>query len=96
MNASLDQAFPLYFPFFFVLLWFAVTVLLGFMSGWYFLMRRFPDRAEAPLRAFKKSIGVHRSRGRPLALDLKRLSRRPARGHDANLWAFLSGHSNDV
>jgi len=57
MNASLDQNFPLYFPFFFVLLWFAVTVLLGFMSGWYFLMRRFPDRPETPLRTFNNQSG---------------------------------------
>jgi hypothetical protein len=57
MNASLDQNFPLYFPLFFVLMWFAVTVLLGFMSGWYFLMRRFPDRPETPLRAFNNQSG---------------------------------------
>jgi hypothetical protein len=40
-----------------VLLWFAVTVLLGFASGWYFLMRRFPDRPEAPLCTFKNQSG---------------------------------------
>jgi hypothetical protein len=57
MNASLDQTFPLYFPLFFVLLWFAVTALLGFISGWYFLMRRFPDRPEAPLRTFNNQSG---------------------------------------
>jgi hypothetical protein len=57
MNASLDQNFPLYFPFFFVLLWFAATVLLGFVSGWYFLMRRFPDRPETPIRTFKNQSG---------------------------------------
>ena len=57
MNASLDQTFPLYFPLFFVLLWFAVTVLLGFISGWYFLMRRFPDRPEVPLRTLNNQSG---------------------------------------
>jgi hypothetical protein len=57
MNALLDQNFPLYFPLFFVLLWLAVSVLLGFMSGWYVLMRRFPDRAETPLRTFKNQSG---------------------------------------
>jgi predicted permease len=56
VNASL-QTFPLYFPLFFVLLWFAVTVLLGFISGWYFLRRRFPDRPEAPLRTFNNQSG---------------------------------------
>jgi hypothetical protein len=58
MKASLDQNFPLYFPIFFVLMWFAVTVLLGFMSGWYSLMRRFPDRPETPLRTFKNQSGT--------------------------------------
>jgi hypothetical protein len=57
VNASLDQTFPLYFPIFFVLLWFAVTVLLGFISGWYLLMRRFPDRPEAPLRTYNNQSG---------------------------------------
>jgi hypothetical protein len=57
MNTSLEQNFALYFPAFFVLLWFAVTVILGFMSGWYFLMRRFPDRPETPLSTFKNQSG---------------------------------------
>jgi hypothetical protein len=57
MNASLDQIYPLYFLLFFVLLWFAVTVLLGFISGWYFLLRIFPDRPETPLRTFKNQSG---------------------------------------
>jgi hypothetical protein len=61
MNTSLDQNFALYFPVLFALLWFAVTVILGFMSGWYFLMRRFPDQPETPLCTVKNqsgSIGV--------------------------------------
>jgi hypothetical protein len=57
MNASLDQTFALYFPIFFVLLWLGVTVLLGFLSGWYSLMRRFPDRPETPLQTFKNQSG---------------------------------------
>ena len=52
-----EQHFPLYFPIFFALLWFAITVLLGFISGWYLLMRRFPDRPEAPLRTYKNQSG---------------------------------------
>ncbi len=40
---------PLYFLIFFPLLWFAVTMLLSFLSGWFGLMERFPDRAENPL-----------------------------------------------
>jgi len=57
MNASLEQNFPLYFPIFFALMWFAVTVLLGFMSGWYTLMRRYPDRSEVALRTFQNQSG---------------------------------------
>ncbi len=40
---------PLYFLIFFPLLWFAVTMLLSFLSGWFGLMERFPDRTENPL-----------------------------------------------
>jgi hypothetical protein len=47
----------LYFPVFFALMWMSVTVLLGFLSGWYFLMRRFPDRPETPLQTFKNQSG---------------------------------------
>lgn len=54
---TMEQNFPLYFPFFFALLWLAVTVILGFVSGWYSLMRRFPDRLETPLRTFKNQSG---------------------------------------
>lgn len=53
----MDQNAALYFPVFFVLLWLAVTVLLGFRSGWYSLMRRFPDRPETPLQTFKNQSG---------------------------------------
>jgi hypothetical protein len=53
----MEQTFALYFPVFFVLLWLGVTVLLGLLSGWYFLMRRFPDRPETPLQTFKNQSG---------------------------------------
>ena len=53
----MEQNFALYFPVFFVLLWLGVTVLLGFLSGWYFLMRRFPDQPETPLQTFKNQSG---------------------------------------
>ena len=49
MNALADQNFVLYFPVFFALLWFGVTLFLEFLSGWYLLMRRFPDRPETPV-----------------------------------------------
>ena len=53
----MDQNTALYFPVFFVLLWLGVTVFLGFLSGWYSLMRRFPDRSETPLQTFKNQSG---------------------------------------
>lgn len=44
---------------FFVLLWLFVCVLLGFLSGWFSLMRAFPDRPqEAPLAVFKNESGM--------------------------------------
>src|ERR1700681_2938215 len=38
-----------YFLLFFVLMWLGITSLLGLMSGWYSLMRQYPDRPEEPL-----------------------------------------------
>jgi hypothetical protein len=44
---------------FFVLLWLLVCVILGFFSGWYLLMRTFPDRPhEEPLAVFKHESGM--------------------------------------
>ncbi len=37
------------FPLFFVGLWLVVTGLLGLLSGWFVLMKRFPDQEGAPL-----------------------------------------------
>ncbi len=37
---------PLYFLIAFPLLWFAVTNILSFLSGWFGLMERYPDRDE--------------------------------------------------
>ena len=37
---------PLYFLIAFPLLWFAVTMILSFLSGWFGLMERYPDRDE--------------------------------------------------
>ena len=41
----------------FALLWVSVTALLGFVSGWYGLMRRYPDRPEAALLTLKNQSG---------------------------------------
>ena len=44
---------------FFVLLWLLVTVILGFFSGWYSLMRAFPDRPyEEAVAIFKGESGM--------------------------------------
>lgn len=41
----------------FPLLWFAVTMVLSFMSGWFGLMERFPDRSEDPLASLTNQSG---------------------------------------
>ena len=44
---------------FIVLVWLLVCVILGFFSGWFFLMRAFPDRPhEEPLAVFKNESGM--------------------------------------
>jgi hypothetical protein len=40
---------PLYFLICFPLFWFAVATLLSYLSGWFGLMERYPDRAEDAL-----------------------------------------------
>ncbi len=45
----MDAVIPvLLFPVFFVALWVGVTWLLGWMSGWFALMERYPDKPEKP------------------------------------------------
>src|ERR1700733_12498716 len=42
----------------FPLLWLLVSAILGFFSGWYSLMRAFPDRSyEEPVAVFKRESG---------------------------------------
>lgn len=51
MQDLLAQNVFLWFPVFFVALWLFVTYILGFASGWFRLMERYPDRAdEKPLQ----------------------------------------------
>jgi hypothetical protein len=38
-------------------MWLAITTLLGLLSGWYFLMQRFPDRDEKELSQLKYQSG---------------------------------------
>ena len=51
------QQFPLYFPVFFVLMWLGITTFLGLLSGWYALMRRYPDQNEEALQTYSRQSG---------------------------------------
>lgn len=48
MQGPLVALLAVAFPIGFVLMWLAIGGLLGFISGWYGLMKRFPDRDEPP------------------------------------------------
>jgi hypothetical protein len=48
---------PLYFLTCFPLFWFAVTMLLSFVSGWYGLMERYPDHGETALAVLANQSG---------------------------------------
>src|SRR3984957_11342513 len=48
---------PLYFLLAFPLLWFAVTMILSFLSGWFGLMERYPDRDEIPVVTLANQSG---------------------------------------
>ena len=48
---------PFLAPVFIVVLWFAVCVLLGALSGWYRLTAAFPDRDEAPILRLRGQSG---------------------------------------
>jgi hypothetical protein len=49
MDGLIKQYTPLLFPVFFVFLWLAVTTTLWFLSGWYSLMRKYPNREDEAL-----------------------------------------------
>jgi hypothetical protein len=57
MNAFWFPSNPTSFLLFFIFMWFSVTTLLGLLSGWYSLMRRFPDRPESPLLTLRNLSG---------------------------------------
>ena len=54
MNASPN---PLYFLIAFPLLWCSVTMILSFLSGWFGLMERYPDRDEIPVVTLANQSG---------------------------------------
>src|SRR3982074_1172298 len=57
MSDLFNRDSPVYFALFFVLLWLTVTTILGFISGWFVLMKSYPDRSENPLRTFARQSG---------------------------------------
>ena len=57
MNEFIRHNFPVYFPLFFLVMWISVTTLLGVLSGWFVLMRAYPDRGEVPLQSFSWQSG---------------------------------------
>jgi hypothetical protein len=48
---------PLYFLIAFPLFWFAVTMILSVLSGWFGLMERYPDRDDDALAVFANQSG---------------------------------------
>jgi len=44
-----NRYFAVFFPVFFVIMWIATTTLMGFVSGWFRLMKAYPDRQEPSL-----------------------------------------------
>lgn len=49
MKSPIDHNFAVFFPLFFGALWLTVTTILAWLSGWFRLMARFPDRIAEPL-----------------------------------------------
>ena len=70
MSESFEHNFPFYFPIFFVSMWLFVTTLLGLVSGWYALMRRYPDHFESALCTFTRQSGSINSVGMRSILNL--------------------------
>ena len=48
-DETIQRYFPIAFPIFFAMLWLVITTLLSLLSGWFHLMRRFPDREDVPI-----------------------------------------------
>ena len=57
MSDLIKQNFALYFPIFFATMWFFVTTLLGFLSGWFALMKAYPNSAEEALKTLTWQSG---------------------------------------
>lgn len=57
MAHALQQNFGLYFPLFFVGIWALATTMLGYSSGWFHLMRIYPDCDEGAIQTFSAQSG---------------------------------------
>jgi hypothetical protein len=60
--------FPVWFPLLFIGLWLSIGVFLGFLSGWYALMRRYPDRDERPLATLNR-LSAAMGSGLPVSMN---------------------------
>lgn len=57
MNPTSDQSLPTFFPLIILGGWFAITTILGYFSGWYTLMREFPDCDEQLVKRWRNQSG---------------------------------------
>lgn len=57
MSLPSSEHLPLWFPLLFAGIWFAVTTALGWWSGWYALMRRYPNRLDPSMLTLKGQSG---------------------------------------
>ncbi len=58
MDSLIKEYTPLLFPVFFVLLWLVATTTLGLLSGWYSLMRKYPNREDEALLETRFQAGL--------------------------------------
>lgn len=67
MNEPIDPAtarwFAIIFPAFFVGFWLFIVTMLGLMSGWFALQRRYPRGTDTPIRTFRMKSGSMGSNG---------------------------------
>ena len=57
MNFTDDSSVPFFFSAFFILMWLGVTTLLSWKSGWFKLMRRYPDQDETSVLVLRNQSG---------------------------------------
>ena len=58
MNSMIEQHFAVFFPFFFVAIWLAVTTILGLLSGWFRLVAKYPDENVEPVLRVRGQSGT--------------------------------------